>query len=40
MKGEVVSVGKFFDEATCAFKYNVVIEFEEEPEFKLGEVDL
>lgn len=40
MEGEIVSIEKVWDNASCTFSWHYVVEFENMPEIKLGKVKM
>jgi hypothetical protein len=39
-KGNISAIRKMFDEITCKYVYEIIIEIEEEPELTLGEAEI
>ncbi len=40
MKGEIASLGKDFDTATCTYYWSAVVWFEDKPNLKLGNCEI
>jgi len=40
MKGEIVTIQRFWDDAMCKFFYQCTIDFEKKPDLELGECEI
>jgi len=40
MNQEIILIRKFFDEIECRYKYEILIETNDKPKLKIGEVEI